>query len=307
MTPRARLALVAAATVAVGLTACAGTTTIESSHHESRGVTTTVGDTGNELVRKVVPPDAAVEPPAGSTNTTLPRGGRSASGDPVKADGPLQPTVTGVDRSGADPPILVLGDNLVRALGGAADGATHLATRIREATGRSTTVIATGNAGFAQLADPTLGREAQPPARRMPTAADSVAQVKPQLTVLAVGSADARTLQANNGMDGGYLIGHLDGAVRAVLAGVFAGSGCVVIVNVAQDSGWGRMGGWAKATNELLALIDSGDDRITIADWNAASTDQDWFVRRDIRHNEAGEAAYEKLIIDTTVARLTRC
>ncbi|HMS13042.1 MAG TPA: hypothetical protein PKD80_08045, partial [Microthrixaceae bacterium] len=61
---------------------------------------------GNDLAARVPPPEAAVEPPAGSTRTTLPRGGRSKTGMAVLPHPPPPATTTGVDRHGADPPEL---------------------------------------------------------------------------------------------------------------------------------------------------------------------------------------------------------
>ena len=300
-------ALATAALLTAAPTSCSGSTTIEDRGARAERPTTTVNDVGNDLAARVPPPEAAVEPPAGSTRTTLPRGERSKTGMAVLPQPPRLATTTGVDRSGADPAVLVIGDSLVRNLGDGSGGAGYLATQLRTATGRSTTVVATANVGFAQLADATLSRDAQPPSRRLLTAAEYVAQVRPQLTVLALGTTDAQTLQSNNGMAGGYTMVDLDRSVRAVLDATFASSRCVVVVNVAQDSGWGRMGGWAKATNELLALVGTADPRITVADWNGASAGQDWFLRRDIHQNDAGEAAYERLIVDNAIARLASC
>lgn len=200
----------------------------------------------------------------------------------------LFPGATGYNDTGSSPGVLVLGDSLVYN----ADVKT-LANMIRFWRGTDAVVAAAGGASFAHFNSPAL---------IAPSGLSTVAQYAAffgsiRVTVLALGSNDARIMAAEAGNQYGYNFQEFGQQLSKAIQDARAHSQCVLLVGVAR---------WPDAVpaqllsdvNALMAWTASSDWRISFADWRSHSAGHpEWFVSPgNVHHTEAGEAAYRDYI-----------
>jgi hypothetical protein len=198
----------------------------------------------------------------------------------------LSPGAQGSNDSGSAPPVLVLGDSLVFNL-----DVQVMANLIRFFRGTDVLVAAASGAGVVHFNKDGLIRAAGLSTLELYAAFLGTVRV----TVLALGSNDARLITRERTQAGGYSIGELAHQVDVAIATARARSRCVVLVNVANH--------WNAAAPEVVDQINAvmrcaSNARVRVADWASLSASHpEWFTSpTDIHHSEAGKAAYREFL-----------
>lgn len=200
----------------------------------------------------------------------------------------LFPGALGANGSGSTPGVLVLGDSLVYN----ADVHT-LANMIRFWRGTSAVVAAAGGASFAHFNKATLIGPSG-----LATIQNYQDFFQPlRITVLALGSNDARLITGEQSDPYGYRLAEYRDQAFIAAGSALSRSNCLVLINVANH--WSLAA--PRIVNEInagLAALDGANSRIRTADWNSFSAGHpEWFAHPDdIHHTEAGEAAYRDFI-----------
>jgi hypothetical protein len=198
--------------------------------------------------------------------------------------------------TGSSPGVLVVGDSLVFNV-----GAQTMADAIRFFRGTSSVVAAAGGASMAHFNKPSLiGAAGLSTIQQYEDFFGSV-----RVTVVALGSNDARIITGERGQADGYTLDEfLQQAQLAVSSGL-SHSQCVVLINVANH--------WSVAAPDVVDQINSSlhdlgttDPRIQTADWNSFSAPHpEWFASpTDIHHSEAGKTAYRDFINNAVAAAI---
>lgn len=140
--------------------------------------------------------------------------------------------------------------------------------------------------------------------------ADYVALRSPRLTMLALGTNDARTLEVAEREASkppgeraafGCNMDDFRGSLMQALTAAFTTSACVVLVNVANHFGDPGYENNVLAVNQELSARAAADPRIRVADWfNHSAGQESWFLPNDIHHTPDGQAAYVTFIVSTT-------
>jgi hypothetical protein len=217
--------------------------------------------------------------------------------------------VVGSNDTGSSPGVLVIGDGLVSGIATAAngDGPKELADAIRFGSGRDTLVGAREDASLAHfmsttLFDPVPDPLPDPPPPPKPSILEvGVATIKPDLTVLALGSDDARILTTDGGRGcSRYTIGDYRGQLDKAVEVSLASSTCVVLVNVADH--WGDVAAAsdiAAVNTEIAEVVAAEPTRVRLADWKTHSAGKEaWFKSAgDIYHTPAGRSAYQSFLV----------
>ncbi|HEX2737310.1 MAG TPA: hypothetical protein VHP57_04160 [Acidimicrobiia bacterium] len=203
--------------------------------------------------------------------------------------------------SGANPPVLVVGDSLVFWSGpNNASGVQAYADNIRLYTGRSATVGAAAAASYTHFTHSAL--LAGTP---VSTIQDYVSFLSPRLTVLALGTNDARLLAGDTTNAFGYTQSDFQASANTAISSALTKSFCVVAVNVTTRSQTGApfIAQAAGVNNYLAQTAGSSGGRVRLADWNSYSASHpEWFDTGDAagyhQSDSSGKAAYRQFIID---------
>jgi hypothetical protein len=209
--------------------------------------------------------------------------------------------------SGANPPVLVLGDSLIHLSGpNNADGVQTYADYVRLYSGRSSTVAAATGASWSHFTKSSLIGTAG-----LSTAYDYINFLKPRLTVIALGTNDARILQGDVGKSGGYTYDDFIGSVNSIVSAVRATSKCVLLVNVTErpQTGAGFVA-QAKLVNLELLVKTFDNPYVRVADWNEYSKGSDTWFKTDAgsagyHHTDSGKAAYRQFIMEKIASTLS--
>jgi hypothetical protein len=224
--------------------------------------------------------------------------------------------VVAFNNTGSSPGVLVIGDGLVRGIAQAqnGNGPQELADAIRFWSGRGSAVAAREDVSLSHFMSHTLYYDKpnplpkpEPPLEPSPLEV-AVAQFELDLTVLALGSDDARILTTDGGRKSArYTIGdyrgQLDNAVKVSLAS----SECVLLVNVADHWSDVVSGPDLAAVNtEIAEVVDADPARVRLADWKTHSAGKNsWFTSPgDIHHTLAGRDAYRDFIVTAVTVAL---
>jgi hypothetical protein len=208
--------------------------------------------------------------------------------DTTKSGWGVFPGVVGVNDSGSAPGVFVVGDSLVVGV----DPPT-LANAIRFFHGTDGIVAAAGGASAAHFNKTSLISPAQ---------LSTIEQYEVffgmlRITVLALGSNDARIATSERDQTGGYSVAEFGHQVAVAVDAARLHSRCVLLVNVANH--------WSLAApdivdqvNGVLRCAETSDLRVRTLDWNAYSAPHpDWFADpTDIHHSAAGKDAYRDFI-----------
>lgn len=120
-----------------------------------------------------------------------------------------------------------------------------------------------------------------------------------RITVLALGSNDARLITGEQTDPYGYRLSEWRDQAFIAAGSALSHSSCVVLINVANH--WSLAAPWiVDEINAGLAALDAASSRIHTADWNAFSAGHpEWFENAgDIHHTPAGMTAYRDFVND---------
>jgi hypothetical protein len=216
-------------------------------------------------------------------------------------------TALGTNNTGSLPAVLVVGDGLVSGIAEKKgdDGPAEFANHIRFWSGRSAFVGGTKDASLAHYESKTLMLGPDSKKSLLETGLEAVT---PEITVLAVGSDDARIL-STDGARGTerYTIGDYRGALSRAIALSLYYSPCVVLVNVANHWASTVSGPDLAAINARIADAAAADpSRVRLADWATHSAGQTtWFNDpAEIDHTQTGRVAYRNFIITNVITAL---
>jgi hypothetical protein len=209
----------------------------------------------------------------------------------------LFPGATGVNGTGSTPGVLVLGDSLVFGA-----NVQTLADMIRFWRGTNAVVAAAGGASFAHFNKATLIGPSG-----LATVQNYVDFFQPlRVTVLALGSNDARIITGEASDPYGYRLQEYREQALISAAAALSHSSCVVLINVADH--WAPIASSAVVAeiNAGLAALDAASTQIFTHDWNAFSAPHpEWFAApNDIHHSPAGQAAYRDFINDAVASAM---
>ena len=174
----------------------------------------------------------------------------------------LFPGAVGSNGTGSTPGVLVLGDSLVFGA-----NVQTLADMIRFWRGTSSVVAAAGGASFAHFNKATLIGPSG-----LATVQSYVDFFKPlRVTVLALGSNDARIITGEVSDPYGYRLEEYRQQALISAGAALSGSSCVVLINVADH--WAPVASSAVVAeiNAGLAALDAAHPQIRTHDWNAFS------------------------------------
>lgn len=202
----------------------------------------------------------------------------------------------GVNDSGSAPGVFVVGDSLLH------NQVQDMANAIRFWRGTDSVVAAAGGASFAHFNKPSLIN---------PAGLSTIEQYvnffgNVRVTVLALGSNDARIMTAEAGNQYGYSFQEFGQQLSEAISDARTHSRCVVLVGIAP---------WSLASpqivndvNALMAWAGSSDWRIEFADWRSHSSGHpEWFVAPgDVHHTPAGAVAYRDFINNWIASMLGR-
>ena len=199
----------------------------------------------------------------------------------------LFPGATGSNDTGSTPGVVVVGDSLVFAL-----PVQELANSVRFWSGSSSVVAAAGGASTAHYTKESLISPAG-----LTTVQNYVSFFQPRITVIALGSNDARILEATAGQSGGYVIQDFQGALGSVIDQGLRFNGCAIVVNVAEHWTNSMLPYIQSVNTNIDAIAAQKGTRARVADWQSHSDGQPWFAgAQDIHHNAAGKVAYRDFI-----------
>lgn len=209
--------------------------------------------------------------------------------------------------TGSGPPVLIVGDSLI-AFADDLRGPQSLADLTRFVTGRSTTVATGTGVSYAHVVTPSL-MVGQPMGtldfllnRYQPKV-----KSKPTITVLALGTNDARLLNDERDEPRGFTLEDATGAAASAQASAFANNTkCVVGVTVTERSQAGAaFVANAKQINGIIRAV-GNERRGWVADWASKSRYQDgWYDATDPQHthlSKEGARQYFALMYNTVLA-----
>jgi hypothetical protein len=208
----------------------------------------------------------------------------------------LFPGSVGSNDTGSSPGVLVVGDSLTFNL-----DVQQLANAIRFFRGTDVVVAAAGGASMAHFNKASLIGDAG--LSTIQQYEDFFGSVR--ITVIALGSNDARIITGERGQDGAYTLDELAGQAQIAVSAALSHSQCAILVNVANH--------WSIAApdvvdqiNATITEVASGDPRIRTSDWNAFSAPHpEWFASpTDIHHSDAGKIAYRDFINNAIAAAM---
>lgn len=196
----------------------------------------------------------------------------------------LFPGAVGSNDTGSSPGVLVVGDSLVFGV-----EVQTLANQLRLFGGTDSVVAAAGGASTAHFNKESLiGASGLSTIQQYANFFGDL-----RVTVVALGSNDARIITGELGTMDGYTIEEYRGQAELAVSSALSHSRCVVLVNVANH--------WELAApavvddiNAILGELGTGDPRVQLADWNAHSAPHpEWFAApNDIHHSAQGKLAY---------------
>jgi hypothetical protein len=209
--------------------------------------------------------------------------------------------------SGANLPVLVLGDSLVYlsgpddSAGNPTDGVQTYADNVRFFSGRNSTVVAAAGASWSHFTKSSLIGSAG-----LSTAYDYIKILSPRLTVVALGTNDARILS----VDSSYTFDDFIGSVNSIRSAALEKSRCVLLINVTERPATGApFVEKAKLVN--LGLLTQTFDRpyVKLADWNtysAGAVHDSWFKTDGLNfhHTDLGKGEYRKFIMSNIASTL---
>jgi lysophospholipase L1-like esterase len=206
----------------------------------------------------------------------------------------LFPGAVGSNDTGSSPGVLVVGDSLVFGV-----GVQTVANTIRFFGGTSSVVAAAGGASTAHF-----NKEGLIGASGLSTIQQYVNFFGDlRVTVVALGSNDARIITGELGTMDGYTIDEFRGQAELAVSSALSRSRCVVLINVANH--------WEIAApqvvddiNAILGELGTGNPKVRTADWNAFSAPHpEWFAApNDIHHSDEGKDAYNGFITEAIAA-----
>jgi hypothetical protein len=208
----------------------------------------------------------------------------------------LFPGAAGSNDTGSSPGVLVVGDSLVFNL-----DVQAMANAIRFFRGTDSVVAAAGGASLAHFNKASLISSAG--LSTIQQYEDFFGTVR--ITVVALGSNDARIITGERGQDGAYTLDELDGQAEIAVSSGLSHSQCVLLVNVANH--------WEVAAPDVVNHINATfqdlaatDPRVRTADWNSFSAPHpEWFLSpTDIHHSVAGKVAYRDFINNAIAAAM---
>jgi hypothetical protein len=209
----------------------------------------------------------------------------------------LFPGQAGSNDTGSSPGVVVVGDSLVFNL-----DVQTVANAIRFFRGTDSFVAAAGGASMAHFNKASLiGSAGLSTIQQYEDFFGSV-----RITVVALGSNDARIITGERGQSDGYTLDEFAQQAQIAVSSGLSHSQCVVLVNVANH--------WDVAApdvvdqiNSALGNLGSGDPRVRTVDWNSFSAPHpEWFASpTDIHHSEAGKTAYRDFINDAVAAAMS--
>jgi hypothetical protein len=225
----------------------------------------------------------------------------AATGDWTLTAGSVKSNTTGVG-----PPMFVLGDSLIFASGpNDSDDVQAYADNVRFFSGHNSTVAAAGGASWSHFTKSSLIG-----GTGLSTAYDYINFLKPRLTVIALGTNDARILNLEAGQQYGYTYDDFVGSMNGIVSAARATSKCVLLVNVTErpETGAGFVDK-AKLVNLALSTQTFDKPYVRLADWNAQSINHpEWFRTEPIfgfyHHTDSGKAAYRQFIMNNIVSTL---
>ncbi len=208
----------------------------------------------------------------------------------------LSQGVTGSNDSGSTPGILVVGDSLVAEI-----DTQVVANAIRFFQGTSAVVVAAGGASVAHFNKESLIQAAT---------LSTIQQYENffgtvRITVVALGSNDARLITQERGQTGGYTVAELAHQIDVAIASGLSHSTCVVLINVANH--WDIAApAIVDEVNDVIGCAAIGKARVRAADWNSFSASHpEWFLSpTDIHHSDAGKTIYRDFIVNAVGAAL---
>jgi hypothetical protein len=209
----------------------------------------------------------------------------------------LFPGAVGSNGTGSSPGVLVVGDSLVFNL-----DVQNLANAIRFFRGTDAVVAAAGGASMAHFNKASLIGAAG--LSTIQQYEDFFATVR--ITVVALGSNDARIITGERGTADGYTLDEFTQQAEVAVSSGLSHSQCVIVVNMANH--------WELAApdivdqlNATLGSVAAGDPRVRRADWNAFSAPHPEFFASpgDIHHSDVGKAAYRDFINNAVAAAMT--
>jgi hypothetical protein len=215
--------------------------------------------------------------------------------DTSKPGWEISPGAAGSNNTGTAPGVFVVGDSLVFDL----DVAT-MANEIRLFQGTSAVTVAASGASTAHFNKAGLIKPAN-----LSTIKDYEALFGTvRITVLALGSNDARIITRERGQ-AGYTVDELAHQTDIAVTDALASSQCVLLINVANH--------WDAAApdivdqvNGVLRCAGTGNSRVRTFDWNSFSASHpEWFASpTDVHLSDAGQAAYRDFITNAVGAAI---
>lgn len=217
--------------------------------------------------------------------------------DTAKPGWAIAEGVTGTNDSGTAPSTFVVGDSLLVGV-----DVMVMSNAIRFFHGTSTVTVAAPGASLAHFNKDSLIR---------PSGLHSIDQYEKlfgtvRITVLALGSNDARIITSEAGQATGYTVEEFAHQVGVAVDTALAHSQCVILVNVANH--WNMVTlEIANQVNDVIRCAATGNPRVRAVDWNSASVARpEWFASpTDIHHSEAGKTAYRDFITNAVGAAIT--
>lgn len=188
---------------------------------------------------------------------------------------------------------LMIGDSLVNGV-----GAPAFAGHLRTVTGRSTYVAASSGSslpnwiGAGWLDNPVWGGP------NLASLSNYVTVIQPRITVVALGSNDARIMTQS---PGSYTSGDHFWKVLDIVNRAKASSRCVLLTTVANH--WSAAStASVNAVNANIAWADANMPGVYVADWHSYSAGHsDWFAAPgDIHHSNIGKLKYAEYIGNVT-------
>ena len=215
--------------------------------------------------------------------------------DTSKAGWGLFPGAVGSNDTGSSPGVLVVGDSLVFGV-----GVQTVANTLRFFGGTDAVVAAAGGASMAHFNKESLISAA---------GLSTIQQYENflgdiRVTVVALGSNDARIITGERGQMDGYTLEEFRGQAELAVSSGLSHSRCVVLVNVANHWLDAAAPDVIDAINAVLGELGAGGPQVRTVDWNAFSAPHpEWFASpTDIHHTDAGKQAYNGFINDAVGA-----
>jgi hypothetical protein len=208
----------------------------------------------------------------------------------------VSPGTSGSNDSGSQPGSFVVGDSLVVNL-----GAQSVADSIRFFQQTDAVAVAAGGASLAHFNKESLIKSAMlSTIQQYETFFGTI-----RITVVALGSNDARIITSERGQTGGYTVAEYAHQVDVAVKAALANSRCVVLVNVANH--------WDVAARDIVDQVNfvlgcaaTGNPKVRVVDWNSFSAPHpEWFASpTDIHHSDAGKNAYRDFITSAVGAAM---